>query len=158
MNTQFAIPLAAMLAIAKAFKHQNLPILFIAFNREEDNLLGSRDFVRSLSKKQSEKIKCAHILEMLGYCSNKPKSQFVPPGLPIKISDVGDFIAVIANRYSNNLVKQIIYSAETYVPSLPIKALKVFLGMEKIFPHLLRSDHAPFWDRKIPALMWTDTS
>jgi hypothetical protein len=23
---------------------------------------------------------------------------------------------------------------------------------------LLRSDHAPFWQRRIPATMWTDTS
>ncbi|MEN8215563.1 MAG: M20/M25/M40 family metallo-hydrolase [Pseudomonadota bacterium] len=154
-----ASAIAAMLAIAKALKeYDKLPVLFIAFNREEDNLLGSREFVSSLLKEQTRKIKCAHVLEMVGYCSSEPKSQLVPPGLPIKISDVGDFIGVIANRYSNNLVKQIIYTAEKYVPSLPVTALKVFLGMEKIFPHLLRSDHAPFWERKIPALMWTDTS
>ncbi|MEA3490506.1 MAG: M28 family peptidase, partial [Campylobacterota bacterium] len=26
------------------------------------------------------------------------------------------------------------------------------------FPHLSRSDHAPFWESRIPAMMWTDTS
>jgi hypothetical protein len=25
-------------------------------------------------------------------------------------------------------------------------------------PHVLRSDHAPFWERGRPALMWTDTA
>ena len=30
--------------------------------------------------------------------------------------------------------------------------------MEKFFPVLLRSDHAPFWQSRIPAMMWTDTS
>jgi hypothetical protein len=25
-------------------------------------------------------------------------------------------------------------------------------------PHVLRSDHAPFWEADIPALMWTDTA
>ena len=39
-----------------------------------------------------------------------------------------------------------------------ITRLKVFLGVEKFFPHLSRSDHAPFWKSKLPALMWTDTS
>jgi hypothetical protein len=29
---------------------------------------------------------------------------------------------------------------------------------DKYFPVLLRSDHAPFWQKKIPAVMWTDTS
>lgn len=32
------------------------------------------------------------------------------------------------------------------------------LGLEKYFPVLSRSDHAPFWAQKIPAVMWTDTS
>ena len=30
--------------------------------------------------------------------------------------------------------------------------------MERRFPHLLRSDHSPFWEAGIPAMMWTDTS
>ena len=36
--------------------------------------------------------------------------------------------------------------------------LNVKLGLEKYFPVLARSDHAPFWTQKIPAVMWTDTS
>ena len=34
----------------------------------------------------------------------------------------------------------------------------MYLGMEKYFSHLHRSDHAPFWEAGIPAIMWTDTS
>jgi peptidase M28-like protein len=30
--------------------------------------------------------------------------------------------------------------------------------MQAMSPHVFRSDHAPFWARKIPALMWTDTA
>src|SRR5271155_860382 len=35
---------------------------------------------------------------------------------------------------------------------LPLQAI------QQISPHLLRSDHAPFWQKGIPAVMWTDTS
>ena len=48
--------------------------------------------------------------------------------------------------------------AGTYVPNLSVIGLNVKLGLEKYFPVLSRSDHAPFWAQKIPALMWTDTS
>jgi hypothetical protein len=39
-----------------------------------------------------------------------------------------------------------------------VLGLKVYLGIEKYFPVLGRSDHAPFWKAGLPALMWTDTS
>ena len=48
--------------------------------------------------------------------------------------------------------------AKTYLPGFPVVGLRVTLGLEKYFPVLLRSDHAPFWQRRIPAMMWTDTS
>jgi hypothetical protein len=34
----------------------------------------------------------------------------------------------------------------------------VHLGLEARVPVLRRSDHASFWRRRIPAVMWTDTS
>jgi hypothetical protein len=43
------------------------------------------------------------------------------------------------------------------VPGLPVETLKVpFDG--KILPATRLSDHSPFWDRGIPALMVTDTA
>jgi hypothetical protein len=48
--------------------------------------------------------------------------------------------------------------AVTYSARLPVIGLKVRLGLEKYFPVLVRSDHAPFWAQGIPAVMWTDTS
>jgi hypothetical protein len=41
---------------------------------------------------------------------------------------------------------------------LPLLGLEVMDGVEQGLPVLLRSDHAPFWEARIPALMWTDTS
>lgn len=153
-----ASAVAGLIATAKALKALGAPpVLFVAFNREEDGLLGSKEFARFLSEEQISAIECVHILEMIGFSSDEANSQSVPKGLPIKIDDVGNFIAVIANRHSNRHITTIM-NAAAKIPALPVKALKVFLGVEKLFPHLLRSDHSPFWEMKVPALMWTDTS
>ena len=163
---------AAMLGCAKAIRefgnavggqddpsmHIGAQIVFVAFNREEDGLLGSYDFVENYLP-PSWKLEEVHILEMVGYCDHTPGSQGLPKGLPIKLShDRGDFLALIANRHSNFLLKPILKVASTYVPGFPVWGLKVFFGLENKFTDLRRSDHAPFWDQKIPAFMWTDTS
>jgi hypothetical protein len=95
---------------------------------------------------------------MVGYADSSPGSQRVPAGLPVKINDVGDFLGLLANRSSNGLMDSILQTASTYTPQLPVTGLRIWLGLEKHFPVLGRSDHAPFWDQKIPAVMWTDTS
>ena len=155
-----ASAIAGLLATAKEIQKiaPQTNVIFVAFNREEDGLLGSIDFVNSLSTEIKKNIKAVHILEMIGFCSHNPNSQFVPKGLPIKVSSVGDFIAIIANKSSNHLIKPIIKLSENQIDNLPVTGLKVFLGAERYFPHLSRSDHAPFWEKGLPALMWTDTS
>jgi Zn-dependent M28 family amino/carboxypeptidase len=151
---------AAMLGCAAACSlwRPSLPVVFVAFNCEEDGLAGSRDFVASYLPETRFKIRCAHILEMVGYASSSAGSQRVPPGLPVKISDQGDFLGLLANRRSTALMDSVLRHAATYTPDLPVTGLKVRLGLEKYFPVLARSDHAPFWAQEIPALMWTDTS
>lgn len=155
-----ASAVAAMLACAKACSIlKPVPsVCFVSFNREEDSLLGSRDFVRWLDTQAKMRIDCAHILEMVGFASDSPKTQRVPPGLPVRVPDIGNFLGLLANRDSDDVLGQALESASTYLPGLPVIGLRVTLGLEKYFPVLLRSDHAPFWQKKIPAMMWTDTS
>jgi len=137
---------------------EELDIAFVAFNREEDGLLGSADFVRNFLPRDWP-LKEVHILEMVGYCDHTPGSQRMPDGLPIKLRhDRGDFLALVSNRKSNALIQPILRSAATYLPAFPVWGLKVFFGLEHRFQDIRRSDHAPFWDQGIPALMWTDTS
>ena len=151
---------SAMLGCAAACSlwRPHLPVVFVAFNREEDGLRGSRDFVESYMPKAPFKVSCAHILEMVGYASSAPGSQHVPAGLPIKISDKGDFLGLLANGRSTAAMDFVLRRAKTYVSGLPVIGLNVKLGLEKYFPVLSRSDHAPFWTEKVPAVMWTDTS
>ena len=155
-----ASAVAAVLECARALTKAatQAPVGFVIFNREEDGLLGSRDFVENFAPLAGWQLRAVHILEMVGYCDARPGSQKLPPGLPIKIRDRGDFLAILSNRDSTALVNPLLQTARTYLPDLPVTALKVFLGMEKFLPNLERSDHAPFWKARFPALMWTDTS
>lgn len=150
---------AAMLGCAKAVAGLNLPICFVAFNLEEEGLKGSRSFVDDFIKPESVDVAACHVLEMVGYCDHTEGSQSLPKGLPVKLMrPAGDFLAIVANRKSNHLLKEVVQTATTYVDELPVLGLQVFMGMERIFKDLRRSDHAPFWDAGLPAFMWTDTS
>jgi Zn-dependent M28 family amino/carboxypeptidase len=133
--------------------------MIVFFNREEDGLLGSRDFVASLGSKPAWRVDEAHIFEMVGSCSHAAGSQRMPPGVPVMAApDIGDFLGLLANRSSNAIAENLLTLAATYVPQLPVLALKIYLGFEKYFGHLLRSDHTPFWEAGIASIMWTDTA
>src|SRR5262249_60477584 len=62
------------------------------------------------------------------------------------------------NRHSNAVAENLLALAATYVPQSSGLALKIYLGIEKFFGHLLRSDHTPFWEAGIASIMWTDTA
>jgi Zn-dependent M28 family amino/carboxypeptidase len=155
-----ASAVAVCLECARLLQQQGLgSTLIVLFNREEDGLLGSRDFVEHLPSHPAWVVAEAHVFEMVGFCTRTPGSQRLPPGLPgIAGPDVGDFLALLANRDSNALAESLLGLAATYVPQSPVLALKIYLGLERYFSHLLRSDHAPFWQAGIPSIMWTDTS
>lgn len=142
---------AVMLACAAARRSPS--VAYVAFNREEDGLLGSADFV----SRWAGRVERAHVLEMVGFRSRQPGSQRRPPKLPVSVPDTADFLAILANRDSNARLGRLLDVAGR-LPDLPVLGLKTFLGMERWLPVLLRSDHAPFWEARIPAFMWTDTA
>jgi hypothetical protein len=70
---------------------------------------------------------------------------------------VGDFIAIVGNEKSKELLEKVCQSFKTHIPQLPFESLVVpgnGEGMEEV----RLSDHSPFWDEGFPALMVTDTS
>jgi len=140
-------------------RHDIGGVMVVFFNREEDGLIGSNEFVASLAKRGARRVSEAHIFEMVGYRSRAPASQKLPRGLPIPFApDVGDFLALLANRGSNAISDHLMGLAARYVPRCPVIGLQIYFGVERAFPDLNRSDHAPFWKAGIPAVMWTDTS
>lgn len=151
---------AAMLgsAAACALWRPALPVMFAAFNREEEHLTGSRDFVSSWLQESGIKIRCTHVLEMVGFASDEPGSQKVPTALPIKLPDCGNFLGLLSNADSSATMDFAMRQTRTYLRDFPVLGLEVALGLEKFFPVLGRSDHVPFWEAGLPALMWTDTA
>lgn len=155
-----ASAVAVCLECARLIKQHNIGyVLIVLFNREEDGLLGSREFVEHLSGSTAPKIREAHIFEMVGYRDYTPGSQRLPHGLPpLFTSNTGDFLALLANAKSNTIAESLLKLAACYVPHFPVSALKTYLGVEKLLGDLNRSDHAPFWRAGIRSIMWTDTS
>ncbi len=140
-------------------RHGIGPVMIVFFNREEDGMIGSGEFVASLAKRGARQVSEAHVFEMVGYRSRAPGSQKLPRGLPISLApDAGDFLALLANRGSNAISDHLMGLAARHVPQFPVMALQVYFGVERAFADLNRSDHAPFWNAGIPAIMWTDTS
>jgi Zn-dependent M28 family amino/carboxypeptidase len=151
--------IASMLACARVLARFEpaLPVGFVAWNGEEDGLLGSVEFVARRRTLDGPPVAAVHVLEMVGYASREPGSQRMPvpiPGAP----EVGDFIGLLTNQRSNHLVELAAKQAEAMVPELPVVGLKVYLGLEGWLPVLHRSDHSPFWKAKVPAMLWTDTA
>lgn len=148
---------AAMLACAEALSGvPGLPVGFVAFNGEEDGLLGSSEFAAALGGEHS--LEVVHILEMVGYCQHGPGTQRSPIPAPLPLPDVGDFIGLLGNQASAPIVDRVLGLRGALTPGLPAVALKTYLGIERWLPVLHRSDHSPFWRAGVPAVLWTDTA
>ena len=153
-----ASALTVLLEIAERLKRVAVrcPVWLVAFCLEEDGLLGSRAFAARL-RKTDQALTGAIILECVGYASQETGSQQTPPGVPIPVPTVGNFLGIIGNESSRNLVTSIEGSARRASPQLPIVALTVPSRGEAL-PDVRRSDHAAFWDEGYSAVMLTDTA
>jgi Zn-dependent M28 family amino/carboxypeptidase len=153
-----ASALAVLLETARCLRSVPLSreVRFIAFSLEEEDLLGSLAYVSSL-KKDGEEIDGAIVLECVGYACATEGSQRKPPGVPIVVPTVGDFLAIVGNTASAALVAAVEGAAKERVPDLKTVALMV-PGNGELLPDARRSDHAAFWHYGYPAVMLTDTA
>ncbi|VAW74035.1 hypothetical protein MNBD_GAMMA12-2724, partial [hydrothermal vent metagenome] len=69
-----ASAVAGMLAAASVLTKLTNKIAYVAFNCEEDGLLGSQDFADNFLSERDHQIKFVHILEMIGYCKHEAGS------------------------------------------------------------------------------------
>ncbi|TFF68170.1 M28 family peptidase [Candidatus Thorarchaeota archaeon] len=109
-------------------------------------------------------------LETIGYTSTKPNSQSLPSGIRPEMfqlyntsedASIGDFLTIVGDRNSEQLAQDFARSCRSPLIELPHAMLTVPMGyvqIKKTSPHLLRSDHAPFWKAEMPALLLTDTA
>jgi Zn-dependent M28 family amino/carboxypeptidase len=150
--------LVVLLEMAERLKVSELTrsVWLTAFCLEEQGYWGSQAFISGL-KQSGEELAGALILECVGCASQEPGSQLLPPGVPVSMGTVGNFLGVIGNGASRSLVAAIEQAASRSVPSLKLLTLAV-PGRGETLPDVRRSDHVPFWDAGYQAVMLTDTA
>ncbi len=156
---------AALLELATVLRSLSFDrsIQFIAVTLEETKandetrrfLRGSRALVRH-AQEHAWNIIGAINLEMIAYAGDTVV-QRLPEGLDVQGAEIGNFIAVIANQDSAELVEHFIAAVQQYHLTLPYMPL-IVPGNGEGLPDIRRSDHVPFWDHGYKALMLNDTA
>ncbi len=151
---------AVMLELARwAVKNQpSVPVRFVAFTLEEPpnfgtRYQGSRVFVRRLSE-DGGRIKGAIALEMVGVTT--PRQEYPLVLRWVGYPETGNFIGVVGNRSSRGFGERVLRAMQRN-PALPVESLFVWFN-GWVLPDTRLSDHASFWDKKLPAVMVTDTA
>jgi hypothetical protein len=150
-----ASAVALLLEVARNIRAVPLgsTVRLIAFSLEEYDYGGSAHYVEGL-KKGGEEILGMISVEMVGFTASR---QDYPPYLnPKHYPNVGDFIAIIGNERSKELLEKVCQSFKTSSPQLPLELL-VVPGNGEAMEEARLSDHSPFWDQGLSALMVTDT-
>lgn len=150
---------SGVLELARSLKGAALEhnILFVAFTNEEPPFfqtaaMGSRVFVR-FARGKGITIRGAVVLDMIGFYTDKWFSQKYLPLMGAFYPNPGDFIAIVGNFMSRDLVDLFRndLKKEKYFP------VESIVAPESI-PGISFSDHASFWSAGIPAIMITDTA
>ena len=151
-----ASAVSVLLEVARAIQAVPLKytVRFIAFSLEEYEFAGSAHYVGSL-KKGDEEILGVICLEMVGFTG--PKQNYPPYINPKYYPNVGDFIAIIGNERSEQLLEKVCSAFKTRVPELPSEFL-IVPGNGEAMEEVRLSDHSTFWDHGFQALMITDTA
>lgn len=149
--------LAVMLECARALARSapRLPVGFVAFNAEEDGMVGSQDFVTEGLPALGLEVRTTHVLEMVGF-RHRATMQELPLPWVRASRKVPDFIGLVAKGRSNATADSAM--ASSAAPGLRVLAVKTWGPLHRLLPDLTHSDHSPFWDAGLPAVMWTDTA
>ncbi len=155
-----ASAVAALLELARLLpkdwpSRPQLELELVAFDLEENGMLGGSEHAR-LMKSGGIDLRGMVSLEMLGYCDQRPNSQTLPEPLVGLYPDTGNFIAIIGNQNSGELIERFRGGMQR-AEELPVECLQVPANGESLQATRL-SDHSPFWDAGYSALMITDTS
>ena len=131
-------------------------IRFIFFANEEPpyfrtEFMGSD--VAAESAKIEGKVELMYSMEMLGYFDDTPGSQKYPPVLDWFYPDTGNFIAFVGNIDHRGPTTDAVaaFRENATIPAYGFAGPSWVKGIDF-------SDHMPFWNRDIPAVMVTDTS
>jgi Zn-dependent M28 family amino/carboxypeptidase len=150
-----ASALTVLIEVANRIGSERLqrPVQLIAFALEEPGLFGSQAYTAHLAA-TGQSIQGAIVLECVGYASNEEGSQTIPPGVPISVPTIGNFLGVIGNQASAPFTQSVAQAMARHIPIVPL----IVPGNGELLPDTRRSDHTAFWERGFPAVMLTDTA
>lgn len=150
---------AALLALADRFARvpAQRTIWFVAFTNEEPPYfgeagMGSRKYVVERGASLT-KVGAMISLETMGYYSEAEGSQQYPWPLGWFYPSRGNFVGIAGNHESRELIRQLVGDFRSTTP-FPMEGAALSRSREPIG----WSDHSPFWDLRIPAVMVTDTA
>jgi Zn-dependent M28 family amino/carboxypeptidase len=152
---------AAVLELARLLKtvrpSAGTEVRFVLFVNEEPpwfmgEQMGSMVHAAEM-KRQGQKVEAALVLETMGYYTDKPESQQLPPGLEGRYPSTGNFIAFVGTLESSNLVREALaaFRAVSDFPAAGLAAPAHTTGVTL-------SDHSSYNRHGYPALMITDTA
>jgi Zn-dependent M28 family amino/carboxypeptidase len=150
-------------------------VILAAVDMEETGFFGTRALVNSLVPGRG--VAAAVVLETMSFTSREPDVQALPPfvgalyvGQVRRIrrrGSIGDFTNVMYRRDSNGLAVRFAEALEhlagrgaTVLTRDPLD-LAVSPAIARIVPFVhdfARSDHVPFWETGLPAIMINDTA
>jgi aminopeptidase YwaD len=150
---------AGVLAVANALRDvpMNKTLRFVFYAAEEIGTVGSKSHVRRVLANKNETLVGAIVFEMIGYTNPKEVGQKVPAGASkFNFPTKGDFIAVGGHgKAAAAIATQMERVIKNEVPELPAFFIK---ERADLLPDGKRSDHAPYWAAKLPAIVLTDTA
>lgn len=129
-------------------------LAFVAFNAEEDGLLGSRDFVKNGRAVLGSSLGVTHVLEMVGFRGAAAIARPPLPWAPARL-ERGDYLGLLTKGASNRVAERALRACAS--PELGLLTAKTWGPLHRFVPDLGRSDHLPFWQAGLPAALWTDT-
>jgi aminopeptidase YwaD len=124
---------AALLGLSQLFVGESrAQLLFAAYDREEDGLLGSFAHCAKL-RVTGRKVAAMISLEMLGFTS---ADQTVPPGVDVRRTK-GDFLALVADEQSAHLLRH--GGEDPFVERTVVQANTTAALMARLSDHWLRA-------------------
>jgi hypothetical protein len=142
-------------------------LIVACWDEEETGIIGSQAYAVRAAQ-AGQRIKVSFVFEMLGYKSDEPQSQMLPPGFELIFKEAvaeldendrrGDFILLVNDELSRGDAQALERFAA--VAALPTTRLELTQTQKTsaLFGDLRRSDHASFWDRDYPSVQITDTA
>jgi len=150
---------AAVLALARRYsdRRASRTLRFVAFVNEEPpyfqtRKMGSWVYARDCRQK-GENVVAMLSLETIGYYTNRPGSQRYPAPLASLYPSQGNFIAIVGDTGSRDLVRWVVATFRGH-EQFPCEGG----ALPSSLPGVGFSDHWSFWQEGYPAVMVTDTA